>query len=115
LQWGGKGYARAPIASDDAGVPMTAATLIQIASCSKPITAVALLHELERLGLTPDVRMWPLIEGVFEDAGEGVDQITVEQLLTHTSGYEFGYIESPRIESARLRSVVTCKTGESPK
>ena len=43
---GAQGYARGPLNPDDSGVPMTVDTRMQIASCSKPITAVALLREL---------------------------------------------------------------------
>ena len=97
---GAHGYARVPGGDDDPGIPMTTDTRIQLASCSKPITAVALLHELEHQGKSASARMWPLIDHLFETAGDGVEAITIEQLLTHRTGYEFGYIETPRMENA---------------
>ena len=36
-----------------------------------------------------------------EHLGERVEKITVRQLLTHRSGYRFGYVSSPRVENTR--------------
>ena len=98
---GGHGMARP--ASAEGPIMMNSATRLQIASASKPITAVALLHEMERKGLSIDTSMWSLINEDFPDVqpSESVRNVTVRQLLTHTSGYEFGYIWSPRLENTR--------------
>lgn len=112
---GASGYAIAPNDSLPDGLAMTMDTRMQIASCSKPITAVALLHGLEEKGLNPDMPMWPLIIDSFEVLGKGVEEITIKNLLTHHSGFDFGYIETPLIENARLllSNPVPNKPGES--
>lgn len=73
-----KGYG---LASRELGVPVTPETVFHLASVSKPFTAAAVLLEAERgkLALTdPVARFVP-------DYPRG-DEITIHQLLTHTSG-----------------------------
>lgn len=98
---GGKGYARAPLHPADPGVAMTADTRIQIASVSKSITAVALLHALQQRNISPDTTLWALVKDTFPEVGAGVKDITLAHLLSHTSGYGFAYIGSPRLENTR--------------
>ena len=97
------GYDRLPKLPEASGVPMTPHTLIQIASVSKPITAVALLHLLEQNGISIDTKIWTILKVLFPNSkpGKGVDQITIAQLLSHKSGYKFGYVETPRLKNLR--------------
>lgn len=97
------GYDKLPSSPDDSGVPLMPKTLIQIASVSKPITAVALLHLLEKKGIPTETKFWTILKPLFPDLepGKGVDEITIAQLLSHKSGYKFGYVETPRIENLR--------------
>jgi CubicO group peptidase (beta-lactamase class C family) len=102
---GASGYSVAP--ADDsagAGVTMTPDTPLQIASSSKPITAVALLHLLEERGISPDTTFLSLLAPAFPGLVAGdprLARITIAQLLAHRSGFAYGYIESPRIENTR--------------
>lgn len=95
------GYDKLPQSSDDAGVSLTPQTLIQIASVSKPITAVALLHLLEEKQISPDTKFWTILKSQFPNIkpGKGVEEITIAQLLAHRSGYKFGYVETPRLKN----------------
>jgi CubicO group peptidase (beta-lactamase class C family) len=86
---GGEGWARAPWEKEQAGVAMTEMKRMTIASISKPITAVATMHLIANNDLTVDDPFYPLISSSFPNAGPGVDQITLRQLLTHTSGLDF--------------------------
>lgn len=81
-------------------IPMTSDTRIQIASCSKPVTATALLHELARKHISVDTPVTAILSKRFKSFGKGVDSITIRHLLTHTSGYNFGYLENPLYENA---------------
>jgi CubicO group peptidase (beta-lactamase class C family) len=69
------------LADRELGVPNTPATKFHIASLSKPITAAAilLLAERKRLALSDHVATY--VPGVPHG-----DRITIEELLTHTSG-----------------------------
>ena len=98
---GSKGYAKAPLSPQDKGIPFKVDTRLQIASCSKPITAVALLHELEKKHLSVDTPIWPLIREQFPTVGAGVEGLTIRHLLTHKTGYDFGYLHSPLRENAK--------------
>ena len=98
------GYNKFPQFPKDSGILMSPQTRIQLASVSKPITAIALLHAMEKKGISPDTKFWTLLKAHFPDLtapGKGVEDITIAQLLTHTSGYPFGYVQSPRIENLR--------------
>lgn len=97
----GSGYAIAPNDAFPKGVPMSIHTRMQIASCSKPITAVALLHLLEDKQIPLHTKVWDILKNDFKNPGKFVDQITITQLLNHRTGYNFGYIEPPYRISAR--------------
>jgi CubicO group peptidase (beta-lactamase class C family) len=98
---GAHGYAQMPSQTKSDGMKMTPDTPMQIASVSKSITAVALLHALFENGIGVDEFIWPYLKDQFPVAAEPFKQITVRQLLTHKTGYEFGYIESPRFENTQ--------------
>ncbi len=83
-----KAYGRADIASN---TPATTSSLFRIASISKPITAATILrlHERTRLRLTdrvfgPGSLLGTTYTAAPKDAR--VNSITVQQLLSHTSG-----------------------------
>ncbi len=74
--------------------PVTKETLFQAASISKPITAVAVMHLVERGVLDLDIdanellRSWKIPENEFT----GEQKVTLRRLLTHTAGLSvFGY------------------------
>ncbi len=89
-----KGYG---VAEAGGSEPVTAGTLFQAASIAKPVTALAVLREVERgsFGLDTDVnqllRSWKLPESGIA-AGE---KVTLRHLLAHTAGITpggfFGY------------------------
>ena len=71
------------MANRELGVPNTGDTRFRIASISKPFTTVLVLQTVEEGKLSLDDTLAELLPGY---SGEGADRITVEQLLTHTSG-----------------------------
>ncbi len=81
-----KGYGLKRAGQDDG--PVTADTLFQAASISKPVAALALMHHVERetFELDADVntylRAWKLPDG--DRPGEG--QVSLRHLLAHTAG-----------------------------
>ena len=100
LAAGGSGAAR----SDSAGraiAPMLPGTRMQIASVSKPITAMALLLAMHERGISVDTPVVLLLGDSLGPFGNHVREITVRQLLTHRTGIPFGYIYSPRLANTR--------------
>jgi CubicO group peptidase (beta-lactamase class C family) len=67
-------------------------TLFRIGSMTKPITSIAIHQLIEKGDLTLDAPVIPLLKGKgLKAAGPNADwenKITVEQLLSHLSGYE---------------------------
>jgi len=82
IGYGAQGYKRAPWEPVGGGQPMTADTRITLASVSKSITATAFMT----LGVSPDDKFYPYLEQRFPTHGEGVDQVTIANLLNHRSG-----------------------------
>jgi len=83
------------LADRETRTPMTESTPFRIASLTKPIVTVAALGLVERgvLSLDDEVARWlpsftPKLEGE-------VVPITVRQLLTHTSGFGYAFLEPP--------------------
>ncbi|MPZ00500.1 MAG: serine hydrolase [Actinophytocola sp.] len=85
---GGVGLART--SADGEPVPQSATKDITVASVSKPITTVAALRVLTDKGIDVDDPIGPWLPGTWEQ-GEGVAEITFEQLMTHTSGLRQNY------------------------
>ncbi len=87
-------YARAAgMADREAGVPVTESTIFRLASVTKPIVTTAVLQLVEdgRIGLDDPVTDWlPDFRPTFE--GE-VPVISVEDLLSHTSGLSYATFE----------------------
>lgn len=81
------GFAQIPVL--DNGVPFTFLTDIQVASVSKPLTAIAALQLMEKLGISPDDPIAPLLPDGWK-LGEGFDDngITFDDLLTHQTGFQ---------------------------
>ncbi len=67
----------------ETNAPATSNTIYGLGSATKPVTATAILQLLEREKLTLDDDLSDYLP-VFEDLSG--DPITIEQLLTHTSG-----------------------------
>ena len=89
------------MADTDDGEPMRADTIFRIASMTKPVTslAVMMLHEEGHFFLTDPVSNFiPDLEEPTVLAGNGtVDaqgEITIQQLLTHTSGISYKFISN---------------------
>jgi CubicO group peptidase (beta-lactamase class C family) len=98
---GAAGYARLPSDDDSLGLKMMAQTPMQIASVSKSITAVALLHALKARSINIDDPIWPHLQQQFPEAAPKFEKITARHLLTHCTGYAFGYLETPRLANTR--------------
>ena len=81
--------------------PMTAHSRLQIASSSKPITAVALLKALESRGLDETAAIGPYLKPLFPTLSPDVAALTVSAVLRHRTGLPFGYVHSPRLENLR--------------
>jgi CubicO group peptidase (beta-lactamase class C family) len=73
-------------------------TIFRIASVTKPITATLamILVEEGRLGLNR-----PLAEYLPELQGDGTEDIEVQHLFTHTSGYDEDEVESVYVEAVK--------------
>ena len=78
-------------------IPNTLDTRFRIASISKPFTQILVLQQVEEGNLELDD---VISEHIPEYSGPGADVITIEQLLTHTSGVtgEWAVTELERIE-----------------
>jgi D-alanyl-D-alanine carboxypeptidase len=92
----------AGIASQDGQVPMTKDTPIYIASITKLYTATAIMRLVERGALSLDDPMWKylpqnLIQGILVYKGKDFSrEITIRELLSHTSGIADYYTEKPK-------------------
>jgi CubicO group peptidase (beta-lactamase class C family) len=67
-------------------VPWTTSTPMQIASCSKLITAMALTKLLAQKGISPDTPIKPYLPAYWGTPGPSVGQITFTNLMAQTSG-----------------------------
>src|SRR5688500_3459372 len=83
------------------GATMSPTTRMQIASASKPITAMALVLALHERGISLDTPIVALLGDLARAPGQGVERVTVRHLLQHKSGYPFGYLWPPRLDSTR--------------
>jgi CubicO group peptidase (beta-lactamase class C family) len=86
----GAGFARSTFEPHNPAQPWTIDTLSNIASVSKPITALAIMSQVQGRGVELlDTPIWPILAGSGRfsgTAGVGVDRVTVRQLLTQRSG-----------------------------
>ncbi|MBF2001810.1 MAG: serine hydrolase [Synechococcales cyanobacterium M58_A2018_015] len=81
---GGVGYART--VSEQNPRTMDENTKMVSASLAKPICAVAIMKLIEDGVLTLTEKAYPYIQSSFPDVHDSVKNITIYQLLTHTSG-----------------------------
>lgn len=65
---------------------MTENTRMTVASISKTVTAVGVMRLVEQGLLSLNEPFYPYLEDEFPDAGSGVDNVTIRQLLSNTSG-----------------------------
>ena len=90
-------YERAVGMADlESATPMSLDTRFRLASMSKPVVSAAALALIDRgiLGLDDPVTRWiPSFTPMFE--GKAEQTITVRQLLTHTAGLSYGFLEPP--------------------
>jgi len=93
-----KGYGLADIAD---GVPAAPSTVYPIASITKQFTAAAIMQLVEQGKLRLDQTLSTLLPGIrWRDPRAG--QVTVRQLLTHTSGIP-GYTSEPGFAAVQGR------------
>ncbi|MFW0755128.1 serine hydrolase domain-containing protein [Pseudomonas sp. H11T01] len=85
----------AGLADREAQLPMREDALFRLSSVSKPIVSVAALALVAqgRIGLDDDISRWlPFFKPTLSDGQPAT--ITVRQLLTHTAGFTYGFLES---------------------
>jgi CubicO group peptidase (beta-lactamase class C family) len=82
------GWARTPWERERPGMRWTLDTSMALASVSKTITGVALLHlwDEKNHAFSLDEPFWPHVARLFPDARPDVKTITLRQLLMHRSG-----------------------------
>jgi serine-type D-Ala-D-Ala carboxypeptidase len=78
------------------GAPLTGGALFPIASVSKPLTAAATMILVDRGLLTLQTRVAELVPAF---GANGKERVTVEHLLTHTSGLDERWIDAERYET----------------
>ncbi len=98
----------AGMADRERGLAMAPDTVVRIYSMTKPLTSVALmmLYEQGRFQLDdPIARMLPCFANMMVYAGENRDpvpadrQITYRDLLTHTSGLTYGFMNATPVDA----------------
>lgn len=71
----------------DSAAPQHANKQVQVASVSKTLTAILVLRLMADAGVAPDDLIHPYLPGNWV-LGDGMEQVTFRQLLTHTSGFK---------------------------
>ena len=79
------------------GVAMRPDSVVHLASISKTITALALLHLLDERRIDLDTPFWPHLQPAFRGLAPGahVGEITFAQMLAHRSGLPSREIDPP--------------------
>lgn len=89
-----------------AGVPVQPFTVFGLASCSKPITALAILALIEQGKLSLDDRAFDLLKHIQPPVGSRIDPrvkaITIRQLLNHSGGWDRAKSGDPMNQSALI-------------
>lgn len=80
------GWARSPLEDDEISLAFQVTTPSHVASVSKPITAMAIMKLIQDGDLSLGKPFYPWIQSKYPNAGSGVDQVTIRQLLQHNSG-----------------------------
>ncbi len=81
--------------------PVTPSTLFRIGSCTKALTAIALLQQVQQGKVSLDAPLVSYVPGFHLDGGapSWASSITVRQLLDHTSGIsDYGELDAPADE-----------------
>jgi CubicO group peptidase (beta-lactamase class C family) len=95
----------------DGNKEMTAYKRLHIASISKPVTAVGIMHLIEKSSLTLDTKFYNLIKNSFPDAHSEVKDITVRHLLNQNSGLDF---QNYKCNDNDVQQVLKLKPKSSP-
>lgn len=99
------------LANREQNIPNTTATLFDIGSMNKTFTSIVIKQLIDEGKLRYDSKLTAYIQG-FE--AEQADQITVEQLLNHESGFgeyhDYDYFNSPKSERTLQKIVEKAKT-----
>lgn len=95
-------YARGfGVADRSQPAPVQPTSLFRIASVSKPITAAAVVQWIERGKLSLDSRVFSLL-GLAEPMDARWKQITIQQLLQHSGGWDRDISFDPMFDSVRI-------------
>lgn len=82
-------------------IPVEPHSLFRIASISKPITAVAILQQVERGQLSLESRVWDLLK-LDEPSDPRWKSVTIRQLLQHTGGWDRSVRFDPMFQSVEF-------------
>ena len=95
-------YARSiGFANAEEKLPVEPHSLFRIASISKPITAVAILQQVERGQLTLDALVWEFLK-LDEPTDPRWKSVTVRHLLQHTGGWDRSASFDPMFKSVEF-------------
>ncbi|MGZ3404384.1 MAG: serine hydrolase domain-containing protein [Phenylobacterium sp.] len=87
-------YARdAGLADREAGRPMAPDTLLRLSSLTKPIVTAAVLALVEAGAISLDDTVDRFLPDFRPKLGDAAPPITVRQLLTHTAGLSYGFMQ----------------------
>ncbi len=108
-----KGYGVIEAGARDA--PVTAKTLFQAASISKPVAALAVLHHVEQGTLTLDADINEYLQSwkLPEVGSPGAEKVTLRHLLAHTAGITPGGFAGYE-RDASMPTITQILEGESP-
>lgn len=97
---GAEGFQRLP-RDGRASVAMTPDSVVHLASISKTITALALLHLLSERQIDLDAPFWPHLRQAFAQLSPGarVDEISFAHVLAHRSGLPSLEIDAPVMDN----------------
>ncbi len=97
-------YARSiGFANSEEKISVEPHSLFRIASLSKPVTAVAILQQVERGNLTLDTRVWEWLM-LDEPTDPRWKLVTVRHLLQHTGGWDRSVSFDPMFKSVEFAS-----------
>jgi CubicO group peptidase (beta-lactamase class C family) len=108
-----RGYGKADVVS---GAAVTADTIFQAASISKPVTAMAVLRAVQdgQLDLDADVNRYLTSWKVPASDHTAVQSVTLRGLLSHTSGTDDGFGFPGYKPTAAMPTVVQILNGQPP-
>jgi len=106
-------------ADRDAKLPVKADSLFRIASVTKPITAVAVMKLIEEGKFALDTKAFPFLNlqpavESFTDPEPRLRDITVQQLLQHTGGWDRDKSFDPMFRSDRIAQATNTPRPASP-